>query len=204
MNVRFNSSLMVMMVLAFLTTGARALEPHTRDGWNVGLAFGGATGDIVFADDSGGQIEDGYSPQIRLGHMVGDHLALGFSYAGWVYESGVLPTKYRISLQNFTLAGTWYPGRPDTPLAGFYLRGGAGLAWSAITAVEILEDEEQGHGTSVTDSGLGLEFTLGYEFRVARHTSLGFGLGLYNQSLNGDYFRKVTYASMALNLGWYW
>lgn len=196
--------LLALIGLIWPVARATALEPHTRDGWYAGVSIGGATGEATFADETVGETEDGFSPQVRLGHMVSDHLALGVGYSGWMYETGTLPFKYRFSLQNVMLTATWFPGRPDAALGGFYVRVGAGLAWSAIAEVEIFEDEEQGHGDRVTDTGLGLELNLGYEFRVARHAAVGAGFGAIHQNLDGDIYRDATFTPFTLNLAWYW
>jgi hypothetical protein len=201
---RIVAVLFVLMILSSLVDRASAFEPHARDGWMAGVSIGGATGEITFADASVGETEDGFSPQLRVGHMLGDHLALGVGYSGWMYETGVLPYKYRFSLQNMLLTATWFPGRPESGLGGFYVRLGAGLAWAAIAEVEILEDEEQGHGDRITDTGLGIEVNLGYEFRVARHAAVGAGLGVNHQNLDGDIYRDATFTPFTLNLAWYW
>jgi hypothetical protein len=145
------AALIVLAALLTAADDAAALSPHVRDGWVLGLSYGGARGKAEFgeigteiAGQTSGKTEDGVSPQIRFGHMLGRHFGLGVAYTGWMYETGTLPIKYRYSMQNIMLAGTWYPGQADSPLGGLYLRGAAGLAWSSIAEVEIVEDEEQG------------------------------------------------------------
>jgi hypothetical protein len=195
------------LVLAALvgTLGeANAVEPHDREGWVLGLAYGQARGEAEFAGDRSANTEDGVSPQVRLGYMLNRHFSLGASYVGWLYETGTVPTKLRLSMQNIMLAGTWYPGRGDSPLAGLYVRVGAGLAWSSIAEVELVEGEEQGHGERETDTGLGLELNLGYEFRVVHNTAVGVGFGINHQIIDGTLYETSTYFPVTLNLGWYW
>jgi hypothetical protein len=197
----------LLLALAALTGAAGdadALEPHARDGWVLGLSYGGARGKAEFAGGVSAETEDGVSPQIRFGHMLGRHLSLGASYVGWLYETGDAPIKYRFSMQNIMLALTWYPGRADSPLGGLYLRGGAGLAWASIAEVELVVGEEQSHGERETDTGLGLELNLGYEFRVAHSAAVGLGIGINHQLIDGELYDTSTYFPVTLNLGWYW
>lgn len=183
---------------------ARALEPHLRDGWILGLSYGGATGDITFTGAVEAKVEDGVSPQIRFGRMISGRFALGVSYNGWMYETGVAPTKFRFSMQNVLANATWYPGRPESALGGLHVRFGLGYAWSAIAEVELIPGEEQGHGDRRVDTGLGLELNLGYEFRVFRSTAVGLGIGMVAQSLDGELYKETVYAPVTLNLAWYW
>ena len=200
------SAILLLAVTATLwsATDAGALDPHVRDGWILGVSYGNATGDITFVEGVQRQVEDGVSPQFRLGHMVGSKFALGVSYVGWMYETGNVPIKYRSSLQNVLLTGTWYPGDPESALGGLHLRLGLGYAWSAIAEVEIKEDEEQGHGDRRVDTGVGVELNLGYEFRVYHNTAVGLGVGVVAQSLDGELYKETVYTPVTLNLSWYW
>lgn len=211
------SQLPLLFALAAVIVAAGdavALEPHVRDGWVLELSYGISSGkatlveplvldDVTFPGGTA-ETEDGASTHFGLGHMVGAHLALGVGYTGWMYETGEVPTKYRFSFQNIMATATWYPGRPDNALGGFYVRGGVGLAWSAITVVPLSADEEQGHGTRFLDTGLGLELNLGYEFRVFKVMGAGLGLGFNYQSLDGDYYEKSAFTPLLMNLSWYW
>ena len=212
------SYLPLLFALATVITvvgDAVALEPHVRDGWVLELSYGISNGKATFADGidlgefdfpdvSEAETEDGASTHYGLGHMVGKHVALGVGYTGWMYETGEVPTKYRFSFQNIMATATWYPGQPDNALGGFYVRGGVGLAWSAITVVPLSAEEEQGHGTRFLDTGLGLELNVGYEFRVFKVMGAGLGMGFNYQSLNGDYYQKSAFAPLLMNLSWYW
>lgn len=202
----------VLVVLAVLVTAAgdaAALKPHERDGWVGNLAYGNAWGKATFGsavpgDADAGETEDGVSPAIRLGHMVGGKVALGVSYVGWLYETGLDPTKYRFSLQNLMATASWFPGNPDRAIGGLFVRGSVGLAWSAITEVEIVEDEEQGHGDRHKNNGVGLELCLGYEFRVARHVAVGLSASVIHQEFGDDIYDNATFFPIALDLGFYW
>jgi opacity protein-like surface antigen len=199
--------LIVCLAAGALTAAASdvfALSPHERDGWVLGLSYGGARGEAEAPDGTGGGTEDGVSPQIRFGHMLGSHFSLGASYSGWMYETGVNPIKYRYALQSINLAATWYPGRADSGLGGLYLRAGAGLGWANYTEIELVEGEEQSHGDRTTESGLGLELNLGYEFRIVRNMAAGIGIGYNYLDIGGELYEKGSFYPVTLNLGWYW
>jgi opacity protein-like surface antigen len=220
---RKTTILCAIAALTMLAGEALALSPHTRDGWVLGLSFGGARGKATFNSMPAGaggdavsgdaETEDGVAPQIRFGHMVGRHLALGASYSGWMYETvntlkpgGYDPAsdKLRFSLQNIMLGVTAYPGPADNAWGGLYVRGGVGLAWTAITQVTLVEGEEQGHGDRDQETGLGLELNVGYEFRLVRHMSAGVGFGVNYQDIGKTYYETSTFYPVTLNLGWYW
>jgi hypothetical protein len=198
------AALAVVALFAAAQPAAAFLEPHVRDGWTVGVAYGTARGEVEVSNGEVDAFQDGVSPQIRVGHSIGRHFSFGASYAGWMFEEGELPIKLRLSMQNILAALTWYPGDPERALGGFYMRGGLGVAWTRITAVEIKDDEEQGHGEHLQESGLGAELTLGYEFRVARTVALGMALGVHNLSIQGDVFTDASFVPVTFTGTWYW
>ena len=218
---KMTTPLLALAALVLLAGDAAALSPHVRDGWALGLSFGGARGKATFNSLPGvtpagpgqidGETEDGVSPQIRFARMFGQHFSLGASYSGWMYESvdprqGAVPEtdKWRFSLQNIMLAGTWYPGRASSGWGGLYVRGGVGLAWTAITEVQLVPGEEQGHGDRYQETGLGIEFIVGYEFRLVPSMSAGLGFGINHQNIGKDIYDTSTYFPATLTLGWYW
>jgi opacity protein-like surface antigen len=196
--------LLVAAALLMLAGDAAALSPHVRDGWVLGISYGGARGKATFGDGQEGETKDGVAPQIRIGHMLGSHLALGASYAGWMYETGVYPTKIRFGMQSLTLAGTWYPGRADDALGGLSVRAGGGLGWGVINTLEEIPGVPQDDGKTESDSGLGLELNLGYEFRIVRNVSAGIGIGVNYLDIGGDLYDSGLFYPVTLNLGWYW
>ena len=83
------------------------------------------------------------------------------------------------------------------------MRFGLGLAWAGITEVELSEEEEQGHGDRLKENGLGVEFNLGYEFRIARNFAAGLGIGFQHLDIGGDLYEEAAYYPATLNLRWY-
>lgn len=206
------------LALGLLAGPAAALKPHVRDGWLVGVSFGYSQGHIDWAADTKGSYEGGAVPQIRIARMLNPKLALGLEYHGWMLETGgstvvnnkLFPLKIRSSLQSATLAATWFPGRPDTPWEGLYLRGGVGYGWAGFTIVEIDLDPpehvplDQEHGTRKDESGLGFNLQVGYEWRVSRSMAAGLGVGLDYLSINDDIYKSSYYFPITLTGVWYW
>ncbi len=144
--------------------------------------------------------------------MVGSHFSLGVEYHGWMREGGVVPLKLRSSLQSVMLAATWYPGRPDQSLGGFYLRGGAGYGWAGLTFIEIEAEPDpdhhvsldQEHGDRTDESGIGYTLGLGYEFRISNTFAAGLGWSVDYLSIDKDIYKNGTYYPITLVLNYYW
>ena len=179
--------------------------PHERGGWLLGMSYGYGRGRMkALGNQDEYKFHDGVTPQIRFGHMLGNHLALHMEYGGWMLEDGILPDKLRISMQDVVLAATWFPGNSGSAWGGFYLRAGAGLGWASAALIEINDDLEQEFSRRKDETGLGLQFALGYEWRIARHTAAGLGLSLQHLDIGGDIFQSTTFVPVTFSLGWYW
>ena len=203
---------------------AAALKPHLREGWMVGLSYGYSQGHIDWAGKSQGHPDwpdygpeegqksyrGGALPQMRLARMISGSVALGLEYHGWMLEKGSVPDKWRSSLQSLTMAATWYPGNPGSALAGLYLRGGVGYGWAGLTYVEIDEEPQdhvpldQEHGDRIDESGLALQFQLGYEFRFSKSFAAGLGMGFDYLAINQDIYNSSYYFPITLTGAWYW
>lgn len=194
---------LALALLIPLAPDAHAARPHERSGWHVGISFGTAVGDFDGPAGESLEFKDGVSSHIRASHMVSSRWALGLAHAGWMYETGTLPTKQRYSMQNLLLTTTWYPGRVDGASGGLCLRLGAGLGWVGFTQVEIFEEEEQGHGDRIETSGLAMELNLSYEFRLTETVVVGLGMGINSTGLEEE-LKSATFVPVYMNLGWYW
>lgn len=198
--------------LALIVGDALAAKPHTRDGWLVGLSYGYSRGDIEWGVTDPAEYKGGATPQIRVGHMLSSNFSLAIEYHGWMLEGGEVPLKLRSSLQSAMLALTWYPGRPDQTLGGFYVRGGAGYGWAGLTFVEIDEDPDpehhvpldQEHGDRTDESGIGYTLGLGYEFRISNSFAAGLGWSVDYLSIDRTIYQNGTYYPVTLVLNWYW
>ena len=194
----------VVLVVAVLMPGAPACaEDHVRDGWFIGMGYGYGRGVITTSDGLDFSYRNGATPQIRFGHSVSKHFQAGMEYGGWMFEEGDVDFKYRYSLQTVTAALSWFPGEENSYWGGFYGRAGVGLAWGRGVRVT-LEDQEQVESVNITETGLGLIFQFGYEFRITHNAAAGLSLGYSHLDIDKDLFKEARYVSAALTLNWYW
>ena len=129
---------------------AQALSPHVRDGWMVGVAYGYGRGKVTsgsLGDDLETDWQRGVVPRMRVGYtLIDNRLTVSIENKQWLYEQGVLDVdKGRVSIQNWTLALTYYPGNPYRAAGGIYLQAGAGLANARLTLLEPVEDDPHGN-----------------------------------------------------------
>jgi len=197
--------------LLLFAADARALRPHVRDGWMVGLGFGFGNANFTTGDGTEAEVERGTTPQIRFGRTFNSRFALLVDYTGWLVEAGdiaVDAVKFRRSFQSFGLSFTWYPGGEHPAWGGVSLRGGAGYGWGSVAEVPLVRDEEgeivQEHGHRDDEGGLGLVFSVGYEFRLVDHFALGAAFNANFLSINRTYYEKAQTYPVTLNGSWYW
>jgi len=183
---------------------ALALGDHTRDGWLIGVGYGYGRGAFTTPSEDRYDFKDGATPQIRFGHMLGRHTSLNLEYSAWMYETGTAETKYRSSLQNLLLAFTWYPGEADNALGGLYVRGATGLAWASLADVDLVDESGHPHTVRKDEAGLGLQMSLGYEFRVTHNAAAGLATGVNWMFIDGDIYDKAAFVPVALSLTLYW
>jgi hypothetical protein len=165
--------ILVAAAVVFFAADADALRYHPRPDWMAGVGLGIGRG--TFVDPAG--VESGYrngvSPQIRLGRMLGQRAMIGVNWDAWFIEYGEVPTKHRRSLQNVALAATFFPGGPEGPWGGLYLRAGAGVGWTGTAEVEIVEGGKQEKGERVDEWGVGAVGEVGYEFWITDNFAAG-------------------------------
>jgi len=204
--------LVIVPVLAALIPPAQAAELHDRAGWYLGLGFGPARGAIWDSEQSDAVLWDtGSSPQVRLGKGLGQHFALGVEVQTWFVEGGTLgddvplQIKLRFTGNLWAVAGSWYPGSPDSFWGGFYLRAGAGPAIANYAAaVPDLEEPETGQERQARfdEWGWGLVGTVGYELRVTRHFAAGLQVSSNYLWIDED-IDRMWYGGPVLQLNWY-
>ncbi len=200
----FVQYLLAAALVAGFAGMSTAAKPHDRDGWLLGMGYGMSYGEVTFVTDIVGDTKDGVTPQVRFGHMVGKHFSASVEYNGWVYETGQLPDKYRVSLQQVMAALTWYPGNSESHSGGLYVRASCGLGWSGFAMVELDDDLIQGEGGRIDETGLGLAMALGYELRIARDVAAGLSFGYNYLDINGDLFNEAYFTPLTFSLNWYW
>lgn len=190
-------------LLVVVPPDAAAFRPHIRDGWTVGISWGLGTGRFIDYWGTEIEVEDGVSPQFRVGRMVSRRWQVSFDYQGWLIEGGSLQTKARRSLQNFLLAVTWFPGDPDRSRGGLYLRFGLGLALGGTALITLDEDMHQGEKVRYDETGVGSMFGFGYEFRILDGFAVGGGLSINTLEIHEVLIDRAWFVPLTLNLAWY-
>ena len=202
------------MVVAFLcligsaVAPAFALDRHTREGWVVGVGYGLgwskiSTGSALGRLDSGW--EEGASPEIRIGHMLGKRFLIGYDQRQWFDEQGYGTTGIRASFQNFAAALTYFPGSPDKVTGGIYLRGSVGFANARLAVLpDAFAGIDSTHNEHDLDEG-GTAFSIGggYELRIAPPAAVGLDVSLQYQAIEGEVFDKTWFVPATINLTWY-
>jgi len=197
------SGVVAVLLLGLWVPAADAFRCQPRPDWMVGVGWGFGRG--VFDEAAAGttRYRDGGTPQIHVGRTLGDHAMVSADYESWFIEFGIPPTKYRRSLQNLALGLSWFPGNPNGPSGGIYLRGTAGLGWNNLGVVEVIEGEEQGNGERTDEWGVGFSADAGYEFWVSRNFTAGLGLSFDWLDIGGDIVDAGRFGCFVLNLNLY-
>ncbi len=173
-----------------------------RGTWSVG--GGWAWGRGTFQNPQGAEsgYDDGSSAQMRTARRIGRFLQVGADYRGWAIEfgretdsTGVF-IKARRSVQSLSASVTVFPGKPNTVLGSFFVRGGVGLGWAGTTLRKLELGIEQGHGERIDEFGVGYMAELGFEFWVADRFTVAVGSNWNYFDIGGDSFvDKAWYGS---------
>ena len=146
-------------VLALATLGlsasfAAAQEAPTRAGFWGGFGMGWGSMGVGCGGCDGADRTGSYSGYLKLGGTLSPHVLLGAEFNGWSKsENGVT-----VDLGNASAAAYWYPDVQS----GLFVKGGAG--YSRLSA--------HNGGASASENGFGLLAGIGYDFRMARNTSI--------------------------------
>jgi len=206
---RIINAIVLVAILACIGGSADALKYRERPPWmaNVGIGIGKGRFDDI--DDTQRVYRSGAVPQIRFGRMLGRHFMASLNYQGWIIEFDrygdlvLEDAKIRRSLQDFTLALTWFPGSPEGPLGGLYIRAGAGVGWAGTAIIPVHEDEAQEHGERHDDWGTGYLAELGYEFWISNNSTIGLTASYNYFDLDGDIVKTAWFTSANLILSLY-
>lgn len=212
MKLRVGSTLATVVASLCLIAGisgpAFALERHTREGWVVGVGYGLGWSKISTGSALGrlnSDWEEGASPEIRIGHMLGKRFLIGYDQRQWFDEQGVGTTGIRASFQNFAAALTYFPGNPDQVTGGIYLRGSVGFANARLAVMpDAVAGIDSTHNEHDLDEG-GTAFSIGggYELRVSKSAAVGLDVSFQHQVIEGEVFDKTSFVPATLNLTWY-
>jgi len=186
-----------------------AQEPHARDHWTVGVAYGPGTAKITGGNDSlsTGWLE-GPAQSVRIGHSVGPFARAGYEHQAWLREQGFHDHKLRAGTQLEALALTAYLGRPGSALGGLYLTAGGGYAHCRLTLLEPLAPGESDIGDTYRivakqdEFGWGGFGGVGYEFRISRSFSAGLMISYNYLDIGDEVFDTATFVPLMANLNW--
>ena len=143
------------LVVALAPAASAQGRPQTRQGFWIGFGLG--YGSLSYSCSGCSGSEGSLSGYLKMGGTLSPKLLIGGETNGWTKSdyplSGVTTTAGNVS-------GTvyFYPA----PASGFFLRGGLGFASRSASA----------GGSSVSQSGFGATFGLGYDVRVGRNLSI--------------------------------
>ncbi len=158
----------LLAVLICLIAGpAAAQSPQIREGFWISGGLGYGSLDIG-CDGCESDRQSGLTARLALGGTARSDLLLGAELEGWHKEvDGV-----DISFGHLSGVAYWYP----MPAAGFFVKGGAGVARLGTDAGP-LGDE--------SDTGIALHAAAGYDVRVGRKLSVTPVAGVFWASLDG-------------------
>jgi opacity protein-like surface antigen len=155
-------------------------------GFYVGFGLGYGSQGIDFKDsDFEFDREDGGAAVLFIGGAISPNLLLGLDGNGWSRKDDNVTRTITTS----TLCLTYYA----TPK--FFIKGGAGLANAKL---EI--DLNRGFYT-YSETGFGMTFGAGMEFRLKKHFALVPSAQWSYQSF--DEFKSNMF-SITMGIGWYW
>jgi len=162
----------VLLLLALLVPTSALSAQGIRDGFWLEVAAGQGTVRNTCAGCPGVTVGFGTTSAIRVGGGLNQRVLVGAELLTLhsprvTLRPGVDPVEStHTSLVPVVL---WYVGR-----SGFFLKAGAGLARGDFEVIEGL-----GAGQSVTKTGSGLAFAVGFDVAVMRWFALTANLGTY-------------------------
>lgn len=161
-----------------------------RSGFYITGGIGNGMEQYKFSDDPAGYTDRLSSPAavIRIGGSPNASLRVGAELFGW-WNSYYSETQQQNATDTFgtlMLVGQVYPA----PKAGFYLKGGLGLAHSGSS----FED-----GSSVNESGFGFTVGAGYDIALSRNVAISPVIDFYQGSFSQR--GQPTLTERVLNVG---
>lgn len=135
-----------------------------------GYGSADATCDNCVGDRQGGTV--GY---FRLGYLVTPKLVLGGEANVWTKQENLGPASTRFRFSGVSATAAFYPDR-----AGFFVRGGAGLAMSKLDVK--VDDSSLREDLG---SGFGVLAGLGYDISISRRLSITPGINVWRGQI-GD------------------
>ncbi|HKO23041.1 MAG TPA: hypothetical protein VJX91_10360 [Candidatus Eisenbacteria bacterium] len=200
--------LLALFLLAIPARPAFALYEHVRDGWVAGIGVGFSKAKITAGSDLNHfetGWDEGTTPRLRLGHMLGKRAMLGYEQFQWVNEQGYGDASVRVSMQTFGAAFTFFPGNPKSETGGIYLRAGAGLSIARIAvSPHAVGGVDSTHTEDHVDEG-GTAYMVGggYEFRISKPAAIALDVTANHHAVGKDLVDKAWFIPVTLGLNWY-
>jgi hypothetical protein len=133
-------------------------DSQEREGFWIGLGAGYGSASASSDSFSGGDREGSFTGYLKLGGTLNPQLLIGVESNAWVKsEAGVT-----LTLGNASGTVTYYP----RPTSAFFVKGGVGLSYVS-TEISLFGEKE-----TVSKTGWGLLFGMGYDWRVGRNVSV--------------------------------
>jgi hypothetical protein len=193
----------VLLLIVLNVPVARALRSQERPDWQLGVGLGYGRGSF---DDPAGiraRYRNGPAFQLQLGRTLGQHAMLGVHYDTWMIEYGAVPTKRRNVQQGLGLGLSWFPGRPNDPTGGIYLRASGGMGWIGIAEKPAIPGAAQGEGTRTDEWGVNFVADAGYEFWIARNFTAGLGACFGYLDIGASHVDRAGFAALLFKLNLY-
>jgi len=185
--------MLVASSFLFLVAMPAAAQPHQRTGFFIGLGLGGGSDNEEYVGGES-QSEAGGVGNFRLGGALTPDVVLGLESTVFTrtveFSDG---SDARLTASVSALAVTWFPSH-----AGFYFRGGVGVARAQA------EFSSGGITIEGGENGLGLLVALGNEWRLTQKFALGPQAEFVFLNIDGDAVDTINYAALSAQATWYW
>jgi hypothetical protein len=172
------------LLVGLASVGFAGTYPQDHNGWSIGFGVGGGSAGV---SNDAGQSSDrtsGGMGSFRVGYPLNPKVSLGLESNAWTKsEEGVT-----VTFSATTVGAAFFPSE------GLVVRAGVGLGSTTLSA-------KSGNLTATaTESGFGLTYGIGYEFRLARTFALGPQIDGGYASFNGG---SSNWAGLGLEFNWY-
>ncbi len=175
------------LVLCIAASAQAGTHPHDRNGFMIGFSVGGGSAGI----DGGDGREGGATGNFRIGYAVRPDLVLHLESAAWTRTFSEQLGDVTWTFSSTTAAVSYH-----VPNSGAFFRGGIGFG---VANVEV---ETGGVKVSDDETGLGLLFATGYEWRLTTKFALGPHVDFTYQNLDAIGYSNVIGGGLGFN--WYW
>ena len=184
-NQGFLAAGLLLLALAGPAGVAQAgTHPQNHNGWSIGLGLGGGTAGLSVDGAPSSDREGGSLGSFRLGYPLNEKVSLAMESNLWTKEQDGVSVTF-----NAVTAGVAF-----FPSEGLVLRGGIGFGGTTLTV-------KSPYGTLTnSESGLGLNGSVGYEFRLACTFALGPQLEAGYAKFDGG---SSNWFGGSLALNWY-